>query len=104
VAGPDGASNERTALAWQRTALALVAGSAVTARLTFGRVGAVALVGLSLALALGGWVLRESRLRYGQQAGVVERSRPRGGMSAAALTGGIVVMSLVELAALVVGH
>ena len=95
--------NARTALAWQRTASALIAGSAVTARLTFDRVGALALAGLVLALGLGSWMLRESRLRYGQHAGFVERSRPRGGMSAAALTAGIVVVGAMELVALVVG-
>ena len=39
-----GVGNERTALAWQRTALALVAGSAILTRLTFDRLGAVALM------------------------------------------------------------
>ena len=101
---PSGASNARTALAWQRTALALVAGSAVIARLTFARVGAVALVGLVLAVMLGGWVLLESRLRYGQHAGLRDRSRPRGGRSPAALTAGTVVVAAMELVALEVGR
>jgi NADPH:quinone reductase-like Zn-dependent oxidoreductase len=59
-----GTSNERTALAWQRTALALVAGAALIGRLTFDRLGWWSLLGAVLAAGLGAWVLLESGSRY----------------------------------------
>lgn len=99
---PDpGLGNERTALAWQRTALALVAGSAILARLTFDRLGVLALVSVVVALPLSVWVLVESRGRYAHDAGVRRRRRPRGGRAPAALTVATAVLALTELAALV---
>ncbi|MGH3314850.1 MAG: DUF202 domain-containing protein, partial [Nocardioidaceae bacterium] len=50
-------SNERTALAWQRTALALLAGSAIVARLTVDRIGALAVLSLVVVLPLATWVM-----------------------------------------------
>ncbi len=52
---PDpGIGNERTALAWQRTALAVLAAAAILSRLTFDRLGLLALVsvGASAPIAL----------------------------------------------------
>ena len=99
-----GLSNERTALAWQRTALSLVAGSAVLGRLTFARLGwlSVALVGVAVALGL--WVFVESRWRYAQQLGHRPRTRPRGGRAALSLTVATLLIAITEVAALVVGH
>ena len=74
-----GLQNERTALAWQRTALSMLAGSAILARLTWSSAGVSALALLTIAAALSLWVFVESRLRYAQSAGVRLRSRPRGG-------------------------
>jgi uncharacterized membrane protein YidH (DUF202 family) len=95
-----GTATERTELAWQRTALSLVAGSAVITRLTFARLGTVALTALLVALPLSGWVLLESRLRYRRDAGGRRRARSRGGVPAAALALGTVTVAAVELAAL----
>jgi hypothetical protein len=74
----------------------------VITRLTFGRLGTVALVALAVALPLGVWVLLESRSRYTRDAGIRE-GRPRGGVSSAALTVGLVAVAAVELAALLRG-
>lgn len=95
-----GLSNERTALAWQRTALSVVVGAAIMGRLTFDRLGVVALVvpGISACLAL--WVFLESRWRYRQQQGTLQRRRPRGGRAALSLTLGTVLIALTEVSAL----
>jgi uncharacterized membrane protein YidH (DUF202 family) len=96
-----GAGNERTALAWQRTALALVAGAALLTRLTLDRLGWFAVVSVVVAGPLAGWVFVESRRRYAQAAAV--RARPRGGRAPLALALATVVVATVELAALVAG-
>lgn len=96
-----GLSNERTALAWQRTALATTAGAAIMARLTFGRLGVPALVTLGAALVLSGWILLESRARYDHHTGVRLRSVPRGGVAPLVLSVAVAMMALTELAALV---
>lgn len=46
---PDSAARERTVLAWQRTALALIVAAAIVARLTIDDLGAAALWGGGLA-------------------------------------------------------
>lgn len=99
--GDPGVGNARTALAWQRTALALVAGSVILARLTFDRLGILAFTSVLVVLPLSCWVLIESRARYAQAAGRRQRTRSRGGRAPAALTIATMVLALVELAALV---
>lgn len=96
-------ANERTALAWQRTALALLAGSAVVARLTVDRIGVLAVLSLVVVLPLASWVMVESRGRYAHDAGMRLRSRPRGGRAPFVLTVATVLIALTELAALVAG-
>lgn len=100
VSTDPGFANERTALAWQRTALALMVGSAVLTRLTFDRLGAVALLSVGMALPLSLWVFLESRARYAHGAGMRLRPRSRGGRSSAALMLATTVVALTELAAL----
>lgn len=81
-----GVSNERTALAWQRTALALTAGTAIMARLTYSELGWIGLVGLSVALPVSIWVFGESWARYSHHAGLrIQRACSRRGGRAAAL-------------------
>jgi len=94
-------SNERTALAWQRTALALLAGSAIVARLTVDRIGALAVLSLAVVLPLAVWVMAESRGRYAHDAGVRQRQRPRGGRAPLVLAVATMLIALTELAALV---
>jgi uncharacterized membrane protein YidH (DUF202 family) len=88
-----GRSGERTVLAWQRTALAVVAGSLVSARISYERSAVLALVTLLLALPLAGWVLVEARALRRQ--GV--------GLEAALLCGAVVVLGAVELTGQAVG-
>ena len=100
VVADAGAGNERTALAWQRTALALVAGSAILSRLTFDRLGLLAVVSVAVAAPIGLWIFLESRGRYWHDAGVRARPRPRGGRAPLALTIAVVTVGLTELAAM----
>ncbi|SNR95747.1 DUF202 domain-containing protein [Blastococcus mobilis] len=101
MSAPDtGLSNERTALAWRRTALAAVAGAAIVARLTFGRLGVVSVVGLASAVAFAGWILVESSGRYRHQAATRLRSRDRGGRAPFFLAAATMTTGMVELAAL----
>lgn len=102
VAPDAGFGNERTALAWQRTALALVTGAAILSRLTFAELGVWALGSVLVAGPLGLWVLFESRGRYRHDAGLQSRERSRGGRSPAALAVATVAVGLTELAALLV--
>ena len=96
-----GASNERTALAWQRTSLALIAGAAIISRLTFERLGLVAWVALGVVMPLSAWVLVESRGRYVEDAGTGSRLRSRGGKAPAAVSVATLTLALVELLAIV---
>ena len=59
-----GVGAERTAMAWQRTALALAAGSAAVARLGFHALGLASLASIATGLPLAGWILRHGRARY----------------------------------------
>ena len=90
--------NERTALAWQRTALAMIAGAAIVARLTLDRLGALVLIGLVVSLPLGLWVLAESRSRYRDD----PLGRARDGRATAAVALGVIAVAVTELAALLV--
>jgi uncharacterized membrane protein YidH (DUF202 family) len=101
--GDPGAANERTALAWQRSALALIAGAAALARLTWSELGPVALVVLGVALALSAWVFVESRLRYAHDVGTRQRPRSRGGRAPFALALATALVGATELAALARG-
>ena len=96
----DGRANERTALAWQRTALSLVAGSALLSRLTFDRLGLFALSGVAVALPMSVWIFLEGRWRYGHDAGVRSRRRPRDGIAPTAIMVATVAIAMTELAAL----
>ena len=98
-----GSPNARTALAWQRTALALVVATAVVARLNADRLGPPALVTMAVALLLSLWVLGESRSRYAHDAGARSRGRDRSGRAPMALAAAVVLIALVELAGIVVG-
>lgn len=98
-----GASNERTALAWQRTGLALVTGSAILTRLTFDRLGLLAFASLVIAMPIGLWLFIESRGRYSHDAGGIQRLRGRGGRAGATLTLATTILGFAELTALLLG-
>lgn len=98
---PDpGLQNERTALAWQRTALSMIAASAVMARLTWSTGGVAALVVLVVAASLSTWVFLESRGRYAHSARVRLRASARGGRAPMALTLAVALLALTEIGAL----
>jgi hypothetical protein len=97
---PDpGAANERTALAWQRTALSVMAGSAALAKLTADRLGVAAMLSVVVGVPLGLWVMFESRARYRKSAGIATPRR-RGGRAATALAVATFAVCLTELLAL----
>lgn len=98
-----GLANERTSLAWQRTALSLVVAAAVVGRLTVGRLGPTALVVLVIAAALSLWVFGESRRRYDQQLGDGAQRRERGGRATLSLAVATLLIALTEGVALLVG-
>ena len=91
--GDRGRSDERTGLAWQRTALAVLAAAAFLTRLTFHDLGMAVFVVLGLTSALCLWVLLEGGSRY-------RRGYDRGGRAAGALTLAVVTLAGAELAAL----
>lgn len=99
----EGLSNERTALAWQRTALSLLIGAAIMVRLTFDRLGPGAAVPLVLAAVLAGWVFVESRFRYHDGPDQRRRTRARGGRAAFALALSTTLIAATEIGALIAG-
>lgn len=96
-----GAGNERTALAWQRTSLAVLAGAAVLSRVTFATLGLFALASLAVGVPLAGWLFLESRARYLHDAGVRVRPASRGGRAPLMLTIATLAIGITAMAALV---
>ena len=88
-----GTAPERTALAWQRTALTVLAGALLVSRLTLDTLGAAAFVVVVVTVPIAVWVLVESRLRH-------RRGTRQGGRAAAALTAAVVALAATELVAL----
>lgn len=96
-----GSSAERTALAWQRSALALLAGAAITVRLSFDRLGPVALVAPALVTPLACWVLLVSRGRYAHHYGTRIRNEPPDGRAPAGLALATIALAAGELMAII---
>jgi len=99
--GDRGVAGERTALSWERTALAIMCGSVIITRLTYGRLGPGALLCLAVALPLAAAVLLEGRSRHSRDARLHGGSRRRGGRSPAALALATLALASAELAAVV---
>lgn len=97
-----GLSNERTALAWQRTALSLVVAAAILARLTLGSSAPAAAIVPVLAIALGLWVFGESARRYLRAHGAQSQRPPRGGRAATATAAVTLLLCATEVAVLLV--
>ncbi|MBY4208117.1 DUF202 domain-containing protein [Rhodococcus fascians] len=95
-----GAQNERTALAWHRTALAMLTMAAVLARLMFDRIGIVGLGTVIAGIAVTAWMFLASRAQYEGHAAIRPGYRARDGRTGAALTGLILVFATTELIAL----
>ena len=98
-AAPHGAKPERTALSWQRTALATAAGAAIIARHSGETLGPAAIVVLLGTLALAATAFVLGRRRY--TTAPVEPSRRRDGRAPFALALAVLAMALTELIALV---
>ena len=98
-AAPHGAQPERTALSWQRTALATAAGAAIIARHSGETLGPAAIVVLLGTLALAATAFVLGRRRY--TTAPVEPSRRRDGRAPFALALSVLAMALTELIALV---
>jgi putative membrane protein len=99
-----GVQNERTALAWQRTGLALFGGIVVAARLGMRQWPVVTAVALAPALALAMALLHLAARRYRQAQAAVrdEAPRPGGRLPLFAATS-IALLGLAALAAVVAG-
>lgn len=92
----DSAAPERTALAWQRTALSLAVAAVVIGRLTLGSLGPVAVLGAALAALFAAAVLLSRRVLDRP----VER---RGGAVPLLLTLAVLTLGVVEVVAAVAG-
>ena len=93
---------ERTALAWQRTGLSVAVAAAILARLTYGDLGAWALLALAVSwgCAAGCWWRAGPATAAGS---ACARSAPGSAAGPPRSAPSIVVMGLTELAALAVG-
>ena len=96
-----GFSNERTALAWQRTALASLAGAAIVTRLTWTSLGLLAVVPLLVASVLAAWVFLVSGARYAHRAAVSRGRCRHSGGAPLALTIAIAILAASEAAAMI---
>jgi uncharacterized membrane protein YidH (DUF202 family) len=98
-----GLQNERTELAWHRTALALLTASLLLFRLTVERLGPVAVLSVLVAVPLTFWVLVRSRLRYRWHHAAAAYAPTRDGRSVVSLTVAIVTMTATELVGILGG-
>ena len=101
TAAPHGAQPERTALSWQRTALASATGSAVIARHASDTLGGVVVALLLGTIALSAAAFVLGRHRY--DPAFPESTRRRDGRAPFALSLAILTMAVTELLALTLG-
>ncbi|MGH3360633.1 MAG: DUF202 domain-containing protein [Nocardioidaceae bacterium] len=100
---PRGAQNERTSLAWSRTALSVVVTAAIVSRFAVESIGPVALLAVVAAVPVSTWLVLTSRHRYRRRLDWTTREplRIRDGRFEFAVAGVVVVMILVLAAAVV---
>ncbi len=98
-----GLQPERTALAWQRSALSLAGVSAVVARLTFDTVGWVAVFVLVTGLGHAAVVFATSQRHYHRRTGVAGRRRAPwpAGVHSALLGGQVLLLGALVVAEIV---
>jgi putative membrane protein len=84
------AANERTALAWRRTVLAVVVGATLLTRLVLDRLGAAGLVAVAVGVPVGVWVFWS----------IGRPGRRSPGANAALTAAAVAVLAAVEVAAL----
>lgn len=95
-----GGQGERTALAWNRTALAILGVAAAITRVTFERFGVPSLACLGLTLPLALWIFWTTSTRFRQPRTLkVAVSQPHGAVNAS-LAAMIVILGLAEVTAL----
>lgn len=94
---PPGVQNERTAFAWQRTALSLAVATVALTRLAFERIGYAGLVCL-VAAPLVLFVLLESRVRYRHRNGEKLSSHDHDGTGALLLAIAVLVLCVTGFA------
>lgn len=98
-AGGRSVPNERTALAWTRTALALAAAALVAVRITIDRLGALAVALAVLAVVLAIVVLVAAARRYRTaQTGLAAGDPLPDGRLPAVVSALVVVLAVTELA------
>jgi uncharacterized membrane protein YidH (DUF202 family) len=99
-----GVQNERTALAWQRTGLALFGATIVAGRLGMRHWPAVTVLALSPALLLSLVLMRLSGLRYRRaQAALHDQRQGPGGRLPFAAAAAVTMLGLAALAAVLAG-
>lgn len=104
--GDRGLQPERTALAWQRTALAIALATAVVSRLTWSAIGPVAVVVLVVGLLHCAVLFHGSHHRYRVRRGVARQGALPwpAGIHAALLLLQVTLLASMELAALLVSE
>lgn len=92
-----GAQNERTTLAWGRTALSVLVTAAIVSRLAVDSIGPVALLAVVAAVPVSVWIVLGSRRRYRRRLDWTERAplRIRDGQFEFAVSAVVVLMILV---------
>ena len=98
-----GLGNERTTLAWQRTALSVVAGAAIVGRLTLEGIGVVTVLATGVAAVIGLLLFVEGRDRYRRNAGARHGPPPPDARSTLALSIAVAILAGTELSALMLG-
>jgi uncharacterized membrane protein YidH (DUF202 family) len=91
-----GLQPERTALAWQRSALALAAATIVIGRLTFSAVGLVALFIAALGVTHAAVVFATAQRHYRLRTGEAYVSTWPTGVHAALLSGQVAALGVLE--------
>ena len=94
-----GLQPERTALAWQRSALALAAATIVIGRLTFSAVGLAALLVVALGLVHASVVFATAQRHYRLRTGGPQVSTWPIGVHAALLSAQVAALGILEIVA-----
>ena len=92
-----GLQPERTTLAWQRSALALAGATIVVGRLTFGTVGAIALIVVALGVAHAAVIFATAQRHYRIRTGATQAKQWPTGVHAILLSVQVTALALLEL-------
>jgi uncharacterized membrane protein YidH (DUF202 family) len=92
-----GLQPERTALAWQRSALALAAATIVVGRLTFSSVGLIALIVVALGVGHAAVIFATAHQHYRIRTGEVKAKRWPTGVHAVLLSVQVTALGLLEM-------